>query len=427
MRNFAALLLLLSLLAVAPAPLSAQSRARRVGTPTAADAPPPSPGAAPTPLPRQSPAPTRPPAGAQAEAPEEVGEDDVVTVNTALVTIPVTVLDRDGRFISGLRQEDFRIFEDGVEQQVAYFGTVEQPFTVALVLDTSNSTRFKIDEIQDAALAFIDQLRPEDRVLVVSFDSDVRTLTPPTSDRARLREAVRRTRNGGGTRLYDAVDYVVKQHLANVSGRKAIVLFTDGVDTESRRASYQSTLADAEELDALIYPVQYDTFDTQQSRGGGGGTWPPRSGGGGILGDILGSIIIGGKGGGGGGGGAGSSRDEYRRAGEYLRNLAWMTGGRHQDASDLRNLERAFTSIAEELRRQYTLGYHPSRQAAAASRRQLKVRVKRPNLVVRARDSYVYKPGAAAPATDTARDGAPQRPELRRRQFQDAGPATLKE
>lgn len=425
MRNFAVLLLLLSLFAISPAPLEAQSRARRVETPTPADAP----RTAPTPLPRQGPAPSQPPAGArpEAEAGEEVGEDDVVRVNAALVTIPVTVLDRDGRFISGLRQEDFRIFEDGVEQQVAFFGTVEQPFTVALVLDTSGSTRFKLDEIQQAAIAFLDQLRPEDRVLIVSFDDDVRLLAPPTSDRRLLYDAVRRTSNGGGTRLYDAVDYVIKQQFRRVRGRKAIVLFTDGVDTSSKRASYQSTLAEAEELDALVYPVQYDTFDAVQGGGGGGVSWPRRPSGGGILGDILGGIIIGGRRGG-GGGGPGSSRGDYRRATEYLQSLAWMTGGRHHDASDLYNLERAFTNIAEELRRQYTLGYHPARQASVSSRRQIRVRVKRPNLVVRARDSYIYKPAGATAPPDTARDGAPaQAPEMRRRQFTDPRRTTMNE
>ena len=423
MRKTAALLLLLSLFATS-APLFAQSRARRVGTPPA----PSRPTTAPTPLPRQTPA--RPQAGAPApreQAEEEVGEDEVVRVNTALVTIPVSVLDRDGRFISGLGQGDFRIFEDGVEQQVAYFATVEQPFTVALVLDTSGSTRFRLDEIQDAALAFLDQLRPEDRVLVVSFDDDVRLLSPPTNDRGRLRDAVRRTRVGGGTRLYDAVDYVIKQQLARVSGRKAVVLFTDGVDTESKRASYQSTLAEAEELDALVYPVQYDTSG-QAGGGGGGGGWPgpPRTGGGGILGDILGGIILGGRiprgGGGRGGGGGGPTREDYRRAGEYLRTLASMTGGRHHDASDNHNLERAFTNIAEELRRQYSLGYYPSKQSQASERRQIKVRVKRPNLVVRARDSYIYRPGGST----TTAQGDPNRqpsqapPELRRKQFAKA-------
>ncbi len=379
---------------------------------------------APTPFPRSN-VPAAPSQAGRAperraEVEEEVGEDEVVSVSSTLVSVPVSVLDRDGRFISGLRQQDFRIFEDGAEQQVAYFASVEQPFTVALLIDTSASTRFKLEEMQDAAIAFLDQLRPDDRVVVISFDDQVRVLSPITNDRGLLRDAVRRTRRGQGTRLYDAVELAVRQQLSQARGRKALVLFTDGVDTTSRHASYQSTLAEAEELDALVYPIQYDTYTGPS---GGGGNWPPpqnpqrRRGGLDILVDILGggNVTIGG----GGGGGRGNSREEYERGGEYLRQLAALTGGRHHNADDLRYLEQAFTNIAEELRRQYSLGYYPSRQSQASERRQIKVRVKRPNLVVRARDSYIYQPaGAKAPANSTARGTDTQRaPELRRRPF----------
>jgi VWFA-related protein len=242
-----------------------------------------------------------------------------------------------------------------------------------------------------------------------------------------LRDAIRRTRTGNGTRLYDAVDQVIKQQLSRVRGRKAIVLFTDGVDTSSKQASYQSTLADAEELDAMIYPIQYDTYTDQQAGGGGGGGWPGRNpnptrrrkpGWGDVIGVIIGGGVSTGRGGG-GGGGVGTSRGDYERAGEYLRQLATMTGGRHFPADDLRYVGEAFTNIAEELRRQYSLGYYPSRQSQASERRQIKVRVKRPNLVVRARDSYVYKPTGNAPASNTAQDNSTRQPapELRRRPF----------
>jgi len=443
MRKSVAFVLLLAVLV--PALVSGQTRPRRVGggaktqppAPPSASARPaptaatPRPTTAPTPFPRSN-VPTAPTqAGRADERPgdvaEEVGEDEVVSVSSTLVTVPVSVLDRDGRFISGLRQQDFRIFEDGAEQQVAYFASVEQPFTVALLIDTSASTRFKLEEMQDAAVAFLDQLRPEDRVVVISFDDQVRVLSPITNDRRLLRDAVRNTRRGQGTKLYDAVDLAIRQQLSQVRGRKALVLFTDGVDTTSRHASYQSTLAEAEELDALVYPIQYDTYrDPPAGGGAGGGNYPPpqyprqRRGGLDILIDILGggNVSIG-SGGGGGGGGAGTSRAEYERGGEYLRQLAALTGGRHHNADDLRYLEQAFTNIAEELRRQYSLGYYPSRQSQSAERRQIKVRVKRPNLVVRARDSYIYQPaGSNAPADSTAQgDDTKRAPELRRRPF----------
>ena len=192
------------------------------------------------------------------------------------MTLPVSVTDRNGRYIPNLTKTDFRLWEDGVEQQVAFFSSVDKPFSVVLVIDTSGSTRFKIEEIQDAAITFVSQLRSDDRVMVVSFDDNVRVLTEFTGDRNRMRDAIRRTRTGNGTRLYDAIDLIINQRLNQVDGRKAVVLFTDGVDTASNHSSYASNIRDAEELDALIYPVQYDTYrDVASGNGGGALAWQP--------------------------------------------------------------------------------------------------------------------------------------------------------
>ena len=318
--------------------------------------------------------------------PEEVGAGDVVSISTTLVTIPVSVMDRNGRYVPNLRKEDFRIWDDGVEQQVAYFASTEQPFTVVLMIDTSGSTHFKLEEMQDAAIDFVNQLQADDRVMVVSFDDKIRFLIdPPTNDRAALREAIKRTRTGGGTRLYDAVDQVINQHLAQIKGRKAIVLFTDGVDTTSRKARLDDNLRDAEELDALIYPVQFDTYGDMNMGGSSSGS-RSRPG-------ILGSIIFGGgwPGGGwpGGGHGPGSTREEYRRADQFLHALADKTGARVYDADQ--DLSYAFTQVAEELRRQYSLGYYPKSKGQPGERHQIKVRTNRQELVVRSRESYVYQ------------------------------------
>ena len=113
-------------------------------------------------------------------------DDEVIKVTTQLVSVPVRVMDKKGRFIGGLARESFRVFEDGVEQELAYFSNENEPFTVAMVLDMSYSTTFKIGDIQSAALAFIDQLRPDDKVMVVSFDQDVHLLCEPTSDRREI-------------------------------------------------------------------------------------------------------------------------------------------------------------------------------------------------------------------------------------------------
>lgn len=324
---------------------------------------------------------------------KDVIEDDneVIKVETNLVTMPVSVLDRDGRFISGLQQKDFQIFENGVQQKVEYFQSVEQPFTVILLIDVSPSTQFKIDEIQDAAIAFVNQLRRDDKVQVISFDERVHVLSPVTNDRRVLQNAIRQTEFGDGTSLYEAVDFVIQRQLNQIQGRKAVVLFTDGVDTTSRRANYQTSIRGAEEAEALIYPVRYDTqSDMNGGWGNGGGNYPNRyprrqGGWGGVLGTILG--------GGGGnvrvgrGGGAGSSSAEYETGKRYLEDLARNSGGRAFEARN--DLNAAFSGIAEELRRQYSIGYYPETVGKVGDRKQIRVRVMRPNLVVRAKSSYI--------------------------------------
>ncbi|OLE51272.1 MAG: hypothetical protein AUG51_23885 [Acidobacteria bacterium 13_1_20CM_3_53_8] len=399
----AVLALLLSPLLITPIIVSAQTRPRRIGQTTSAPI-----ASQPTTVPARPPVlvGASPNSSSQAQqnsapqndGPEEVGEGDVVRVNTTLVTVPVSVMDRNGLYVPDLRQGDFRLYENGVEQQLAYFASVEKPFTVALVLDTSNSTHFRLEEIQEAAIEFVNQLRPDDRVMVVSFDERINVLSEATSDRYALRDAIRRSRPGGNTKLYDAVDFVM-QRMSRIEGRKAVVLFTDGVDTASRGSNYQKTLKEAEEFDGLIYTVQYDTYQ-DMGGGGGGGGWPGGGGGGwpgsrrsrssgSVLIDILGGVL-----GGGGGpvtigrGGGGAGRDDYRRADAYLHDLANKTGAHVYPAETTQNLSQAFNMIAEELRRQYSLGYYSNNAGQAGERREIRVRVMRPNLVVRSRESY---------------------------------------
>ncbi len=307
-------------------------------------------------------------------------DDGIIRVETNLVTMPVSVLDRDGRFISGFQRKDFQIFENGIEQKLDYFQSVEQPFTVILLIDVSPSTAFRIDEIQNAAIAFVDQLRAGDRVMVISFDEDVHVLSPVTNNRNQLRYAIREARFGDGTSLYEAVDYVLEEQLRQIEGRKAVVLFTDGVDTTSRRATYDSTLRATEEADALFYTIRYDT-----SRDGGGYSYPQRPPTGW---DILGSIIMGGNVNMGRRPGVASGA-EYERGRRYLESLAQNSGGRQFEAQSLYNVEAAFAGIAEELRRQYSLGYYPENVGKPGDRKQIRIRVMRPGVVVRAKNSYI--------------------------------------
>ncbi len=331
----------------------------------------------------------------QVPADEEVIEDDeVIKIETNFVTLPVSVLDRQGRFISGLTQNQFQIFDNGIQQKVEYFASVEKPFTVVLMIDVSPSTQYRIDEIQDAAIAFVEQLRADDKVMVVAFDRRLDVLSQPTNNRQQLRNAIRRANFGDGTSLYDSVDQVTNRYLRNIEGRKAIVLFTDGVDTTSDKANYQTTLRNAEESDALIYPIRYDTSANYSQTGYPGGSRRMPQSSGGILGNILGAILTGGdiNIGNSGGGSVGQSPEDYARGKTYLESLARNSGGRKFEAVTTYNLDEAFRSIAEELRRQYSLGYYPE-TGTKGERRQIRVRVKRPNLVVRTRQSYIVGDG----------------------------------
>jgi VWFA-related protein len=332
--------------------------------------------------------------GVSTPGPEEVGEGDVVRVDTTLVTVPVSVLDRQGRFVPNLRREDFSVLENGVEQPIAYFEPAEKPFTVALLLDTSASTHFHLSEIKEAAIAFAKQLRPQDRVLIVSFNDEVLLLTEATNDVNLIETVIEENANpGNSTRLYDAVDLTVKERLNKIKGRKAIVLFTDGVDTSSNPATYQSTLREVEELDALIYPIQYDTTDYLRAmQGAGSGSVTVVTTRRGPFGTtttqqtynapLNGGVPT-----------PGSTKAEYDRADKYLHALADKTGGRLYQANDTTQLAQAFTRIAEELRRQYTLGYYPKTDNVDGNERhQIKVRVHQPDLAVKARDSYVKTP-----------------------------------
>ncbi len=341
----ASFILLVSLLSViTSAQTSRQTRPRRVGNTTPATVPKP--------------------------AVEEVSAGDVVRINTTLVTVPVSVLDRQGRFVSGLKRGDFRLFEDGVEQPIVHFEPTEMPFTVALVLDTSASTRFDLEEIKEAAIDFAKQLRPQDRVLVVTFNEEVYLLTEATNDFNRISEVIRRkVRTGQSTRLYDAVDLVINERLNKIQGRKAIVLFTDGVDTSSYVASGRSTLREAEELDALIYPIQYDTKEYVSKRNAN--LWP-------FPAVIFGNPM------------QASTEADYKRADRYLHGLADKTGGRLYAANDPAQLAQAFTSIAEEIRRQYRLGFYPPTNESGQSHT-IKVSVNRSDIAVRARNSYIRK------------------------------------
>lgn len=303
----------------------------------------------------------------------EVEENDIVRVSTSLITVPAEVMDRSGRYVGTLRQDDFRIFENGVEQEVAYFASVEQPFTVALLLDVSGSTQSQLQAIRSAANTFIKGLRPNDRLLLVTFDGKINVLTEAVTLSELRKMKLRLDALNDGTLLYDAMAFVLNQRLAAIQGRKAIVLLTDGVDGGSRKASYKQNIRDAEEGNVIIYTVQYNTLPQLPER----------------LSRIANPKVrekIQAK-----------MTKEYGVGSAYLHSLAEKTAGRLYNAETLSDVPQAFGAITQELGRQYSLGYYPKGQARAGEKREIKVRTRSANLIVRARESYVANASGSRP------------------------------
>ena len=314
-------------------------------------------------------------------------DGEVIKVNTQLVSVPVRVMDRKGRFIGGLSKEDFKVFENGKEQDIALFSNENEPFTVALVLDMSYSTKFKLAEIQSAAIAFIDQLRPNDKVMVVSFDGEVHVLCEATNERKEIYRAIKSTAIATGTSLYEAIDLVMNNRLRQIDGRKAIILFSDGVDTTSRRSNDLNNLHDAMELDSLIYTIRYDTFADVQNMKNGPIVQQPKisipTQGGSSLPNVLPTIMTPNS--------QGTTAAEYEKAAEYLDQLAIRTGGRRYDATSLGNLADAYSKIASELREFYSVAYYPSEDRVAGKSSSVKVKVDKEGVVVKARETYTSR------------------------------------
>ena len=208
---------------------------------------------------------SRPANESKAESHSDGDQKDFETlkIETDLVTVPVVATDRNGIYVPDLLKNEFAISEDGVTQEIAFFATISVPFHVVLMLDTSASTQERLGVIQEAAVAFVEQLQNKDRVKVISFDDQVRDLNDFTSERDKLKAAIRRTRSGQGTKLYDAFALALSS-LGQIQGRKAIVLFTDGVDYHSDWASFDGTLRGLDEEGVLVYPIRFSTREATE-------------------------------------------------------------------------------------------------------------------------------------------------------------------
>jgi len=376
-----------------------QQRPRRVGKPQASPSP--------TPNGPAKPAQNRDatPGGAQ-----EVDEDEVVRVETQLVSVPAIVTDTTGRPLTNLRAENFQVFEDGRPQKIANFSTTEAPFEVALLLDTSGSTREDVGLIRRAARAFISALRPGDRVAILAFNTkdegstklaEVEVKTPLTDDPEELQTAVESIGASNGTPFYDSLERVAKEVFrdrpkADMRGRRALVALTDGVDSTSE-STFEEARQSLKRAGLVAYFVQVNTEDyveerlMQDCQDGGAlrlsSTQLQRYrrliAPGADAEDFsnfcqMGQFER-----------MHASRALYQLARREMNALAQESGGKTFPAADLRDAQRAFRQVAADIGTQYSLGYYSTNTARDGGFRTIKVQVRGiKDAQVRAREGY---------------------------------------
>lgn len=294
--------------------------------------------------------------------PQTKEDDEPLRVETSLVIVPTLVTDKQNRNITDLKKEDFTIFEDGIRQEIASFEDSNAPYSIALVLDISDSAKFKLTNIKKAAHVFLTQLRPQDKVLIFAFNRSLLKLSEGNArDLSQAEDAINYPMSQGSTSLYDSVEEVIGKYMGDVPGKKAIILFTDGIDTSSR-STFQSSLRKAKESSAIIYSIQYPTTgDDQRFKSSSVVLVTPK-------GEPLSSA--------------------YKRGTQYLRLLSENSNGRFYFADSPENLEDSFSSIAKELSQQYLLAYYPEENQIKSKTKKIKVTVGKPNVVVKTRRAY---------------------------------------
>jgi len=348
-----------------------------------------------------NPAPAPAPPAAQAPA----APVTTMSVNVKVVTLPVTVRDKKGKIVKDLTKDDFDLEEDGKPQTIRYFSQeTNLPLTVGLLVDTSMSERDNMDRERSASRSFLDQMitRPQDRAFVLHFDREVELLQDLTSDHAKLEKAVglidtqqaventqtndqgggqSRARRGGGTALYDAIFLACDEITAKQTGRKAIVVLSDGEDRGSKE-TMNSAIESAQKAETVVYTIYIGGHQDNNNgynpgmgrRGGMGGGYP----GGGRY-----------PGGGYPGGGGNYPRQQENRPNgkKIMQEIAEQTGGRFFEAKKKESVDDDYAQIAEELRTQFMLGYTPPKDQSSGYH-SIHLTAKKKDLVVQTRAGY---------------------------------------
>ena len=272
-------------------------------------------------------------------------DDDVIRTNTELVVLNVTVTDKGGQYVPGLRLSDFAIFEDGKQvplEVISSFSVHESPFASVVLLDTSGSMESRLSLARSAAIRFLDRLRDEDVAAVYKFDSKVEQVQEFSGGRdlAPMAYGVKAT---GMTTLNDAIVDAAKALASRPEKRKAIVVLSDGLDTFSK-ASADKAIESALAIGASIYAVDMSATDGNASRN--------------------------------------------QRSAAVLKGFAEKSGGRFVATPGGPALRDAFASIADELGHQYTIAFRPLNPKRDGKWHKLDVKTSRSDLVVRSRKAY---------------------------------------
>src|SRR6266850_5822152 len=283
----------------------------------------------------------------------QAGEEQLITVNVDLVNIYFTVCNKRGRLIADLARERFAVYEGDNPQVITNFSReTDLPLTIALLIDTSGSVRYKLGFEQEAAIEFLNSTLRHgmDQATVVTFDSSIDLRQDYTNERQLLATAVRRTRSGGGTRLYDALSFLLNGTLASRGGRRVIILLTDG-DDNSSRSSPREVVEAAQRNNVAIYAVSVNSI----------------------------SIRF----------------DDSDRSDVTLEMLGTETGGKAFFPKGLKDLSAHFKAISKELRSQYTIAYRSTNRKRDGTYRRIQIAVTDHHYSVRARSGY-YAPALVA-------------------------------
>jgi Ca-activated chloride channel homolog len=341
--------------------------------------------------------------------PPKSDDDEILRVDTQLVDVPIVVADKDGKPLLNLKQSNFMVYEDGKRQEISDFAATSAPFEVALMLDTSGSTRSDLQLIQRAAESFIASLRPGDRVSIISFKSQMEgnksvasseVLINLTDDRSKLKDALSQVKTSNGTPYYDGLLQVVENIFNQTAqeefrGRRALVALTDGVDSTSF-ADFEEAREKLTQTGIISYFIQVDTREFFEGNLLGDCESAMRFSQAQIrryyrmfnaksniekvsnfcqLGDFERLAI---------------SKKLYELADAEMQNLAKTSGGKVFSVADLGEARAAFKKVADEIGTKYSLGYYSSNEKRDGTYRKIKIELKGVPLgtQIRAREGY---------------------------------------